>query len=417
MEITEEPFPFDSEYKQALQAAFEAPIDLQVIRKKLPELHLTAPFPSPSELYDLAVKLTVVPAGVEVHPRLKKNLDDRLKELQDKQLQASIDWGFAETLAFGSLLMQKVPIRFAGQDSRRGTFSQRHAVWVDQKDGREYLPLSSCGKFEIYDSPLSEYAALGFEYGYSLGNPAALDLWEAQFGDFANGAQVIMDQYIAAGESKWGVTTNLTLLLPHGYEGQGPEHSSGRMERFLQLAAEDNCIVANPTTPAQYFHLLRRQATKRKPLIVFTPKGLLRHPECKSTLQELSQGTFKEIINDAKREQDVERMIFCQGRVFYDVQPVMNEKSAVIRMEQLYPFDTAQVKALIDKYQRARKWYWVQEEPKNAGAWNFIKEKIEQLLPSGGTLRYVGREEAASPAVASHEVHVKQLHKILEQLR
>ncbi|MDB6081666.1 MAG: 2-oxoglutarate dehydrogenase, subunit, partial [Chlamydiia bacterium] len=259
-----------------------------------------------------------------------------LRLLTEKKAAFQVDFGFGEALAFATIVVKYIPIRLVGQDSRRGTFSQRHAVIFDQKSAECFIPLHSLPQgdelFEVYDSPLSEYASLGFEYGYSLANTVSLVIWEAQFGDFANGAQIIIDQYIASGKSKWGDSIKLTLLLPHGYEGQGPEHSSARMERYLQLAAEDNLTIAVPTTPSQYFHLLVKQAYARRPLIIFTPKGLLRHPDCVSPLIEFSEGRFQEVIDDEKVASVIQELIFCQGHIFYQVKRALKPTSARIRI-------------------------------------------------------------------------------------
>jgi len=375
-------------------------------------------------LIEIGKKISRVPEHFTLHPRLKKNVEARFQELTEKGSHYKVDWAFAEALAFGSLLLQKCPLRLIGQDSRRGTFSQRHAVWIDSRTEECYVPLEhldeSQAHFEVYDSPLSEFAALGFEYGYSLAIPKTLVLWEAQFGDFANGAQVIIDQYIAAGESKWSAKSNLTLLLPHGYEGQGPEHSSGRMERFLDLSAEDNLIVAAPTTPSQYFHLLRRQAESselKKPLIVFTPKGLLRHDACVSSIEEIAASHFENIIDEKISFEKIEAVLLCQGRIYYDlVHARAKREFPIIRMEQLYPFDIQKFVEIISRYQHIKDFIWVQEEPENAGAWRYIREKIEAHLPRGAKLHYIGRVETASPAVGSHELHAKEHAIIIESI-
>ena len=375
---------------------------------------------SAEELEEIAVKLTTIPETIKPHPRLKKNLEQRLRELHEKKLQYTVTWAFAEALAFGSIVLSDTQVRLVGQDTRRGTFSQRHAAIADQKTGEFYYPLKELKKeqasFDVYDSSLSEFAALGFEYGYSLGNPESLVLWEAQFGDFANGAQIVIDQYVAAGESKWGNHSKLTLLLPHGYEGQGPEHSSARIERFLQLAAEDNMYITNPTTPAQYFHVLRRQAfsSLRRPLIIFTPKALLRHPVCISTLEELATGAFQEVIDDTVIPEKVERVVICQGKIYYDLlamrQKVAPDSVAIIRLEQLYPFPKEEMKKILVRYTKAQEFLWVQEEPENAGAMSYI-----QTL-GFVQLQYIGRKRSASPAVSSHMVHEKEQKEILESV-
>lgn len=368
-------------------------------------------------LREVAETLNTIPDGFSLHPRLKSQIQSRQEALQKGFAEFFVDWSFAESLAFGTLLADGVPIRLAGQDSRRGTFSQRHGMWVDQKTALRYYPHRAISQeFELIDSLLSEYAALGFEYGYSLGNREAFVLWEAQFGDFANGAQIIIDQYLSTGEQKWGVHSRLALLLPHGYEGQGPEHSSGRMERFLTLCAEDNMIVVNPSTPAQYFHLLRRQAKLSKPLIIFTPKGLLRLPACQSKMQELAHGHFQEVIDDTKPAGDIKQLIFCQGRIFYDIQPQLDAMTAIIRIEQLYPLHLARLEEIIAKYTNAERFFWVQEEPYNMGAYHAIQEPLQALLPRNGQLEYRGRQASASPACGSHLIHEQEHELIIESL-
>lgn len=407
----------EESYRNTLQEAFSAhEMTKKTVEKETKKTALA--LPSENELYAIAIKLSTLPESFNVHHRIKRNFDERLAGLMAKKGESKIDFAFAEALSFGSLIEKGVPIRLTGQDSRRGTFSQRHAVLVDQKTNACYVPLQACKNgdalFEVYDSPLSEYAALGFEYGYTLASQKSLVMWEAQFGDFANGAQIVIDQYIAAGESKWGVSSTITLLLPHGYEGQGPEHSSGRMERFLQLAAEDNICIAVPTTPSQYFHLLYTQPFCKKPLIVFTPKGLLRHPECVSSLHELSQGHFLEVIDDQKERESINEIIFCQGKVYYEVKGVVGANQALVRIERLYPFPEKQVTEILTKYTKATKWSWLQEEPMNAGAWNFMNSQFRHL---GKELRYVGRAASASPATGSHEMHKKQHAQIIKELR
>lgn len=371
-----------------------------------------------------------VPEGFHVHPKVVKLIQERLKMVESDPQKPGIDWGMGEHLAFASLLWEKVPIRLAGQDSRRGTFSQRHAMWVDQINDTRYFPLahlsSTQGRFDVYDSLLSEFAALGFEFGYSLSYPSALVLWEAQFGDFANGAQVIMDQYLSSSEHKWLRFSGLVLLLPHGYEGQGPEHSSARIERFLQLAGNANIQVVNPTTPAQYFHLLRRQVLRkiRKPLVVFTPKGLLRHPLCLSSQDEFSKGTFQEIIEDPNDPKLCQRLLLCSGRIFYDLWAEREKRKlthiSILRFEQLYPLNHEQLKQILKKYHQVKEFYWVQEEPSNMGSWGYIYPYLHELLPKGVLLKYVGRSRSASPASGSHAMHQKEhthlLHHAFEPI-
>ena len=362
------------------------------------------------QIEECVEKLHAVPTGFQLHPRLKKLLDERTT--------SKIDWAFAEALAFGTLLQDKVPIRLAGQDSRRGTFSQRHGMWVDQKSAEIYIPHQSIDPdFEIVDSFLSEYAALGFEYGYSLGRPHALVLWEAQYGDFANGGQIVIDQYITPGEQKWSAHSKLTLLLPHGYEGQGPEHSSGRIERFLQLSSENNIFVTYPTTPGQYFHLLRRQAKMQKPLIVFTPKALLRSPKCISTVDDLTGGVFEEVIDDKRVDpRKVDTLIFCSGGFYYDLMDEEQDHMAIIRIEQLYPLHKERLQEIISRYINAKSFIWAQEEPYNMGARAYISEPLSELLPKGSQLEYRGRDASSSPACGSHLVHEKEHKKIMDSL-
>ncbi|MBI4493106.1 MAG: 2-oxoglutarate dehydrogenase E1 component, partial [Chloroflexi bacterium] len=345
-----------------------------------------------------------------------------------------IDWAHAEALAFASILADGTPIRLTGQDTARGTFSQRHLVLHDVETGATCTPLqalpSARAAFDVWDSPLSEAGALGFEFGYDVQAPEALVLWEAQYGDFANGAQVIIDQFIVSARSKWGQRPSLVLLLPHGYEGQGPEHSSARPERFLQLAAEDNLRLANCTTAAQYFHLLRRQARllrlDPRPLVVLTPKSLLRHPLAASRPEELSQGRFQPVLDDpgARREpQAVRRLILCSGKVYVDLAatgklagsgPEACSHVAVVRVEELYPFPAAEVTALVAAYARLEEVVWLQEEPRNMGAWTFVAPRLRDLLCGRLPLLYVGRTRRASPAEGSYEWHVQEQARIAE---
>jgi 2-oxoglutarate decarboxylase len=364
--------------------------------------------------------LTSWPKDFEPHPKIKKMLERRASLLKDD----AIDWSHAESLAFGSLLLEGMRVRLSGQDSRRGTFSQRHSVLMDYRTGEEYLPLNNLGPeqapFRSFDSLLSENAVLGFEYGYSVANGDCLVLWEAQFGDFVNGAQVVIDQYIGAGEDKWDQESGLVLLLPHGYEGQGPEHSSARLERFLTLAAEDSIQVTQPTTPAQYFHLLRRQMlrTVRKPLVVMTPKSLLRSSFARSATHELESGHFRETIDDPwiSAKDDVERVLLCTGKVAYALKEERDERSvhaAVVRVEQLYPFPEEQLQEILDGYPNAAKVCWVQEEPENMGAWGFMFARLRRLLDERWTLFHAARAESASPATGNHKVHEQEQEDLL----
>jgi 2-oxoglutarate dehydrogenase E1 component len=362
-------------------------------------------------------ELLHVPEHFTVHPKLKSQLERRLQTIQD----GGIDWGQAEALAFGSLLVEGIPIRLTGQDSERGTFSHRHAVLHDVNTGETFTPLQNLegqtASFEIYNSPLSEYACLGFEYGYSVAAPEALVLWEAQFGDFVNGAQIVIDQFIVAGLSKWRETTRLTLLLPHGYEGNGPEHSSARLERFLQLAAQENIRVANCSTSGQYFHLVRRQALDAagRPLVVMTPKGLLRLKQASSTLADLAEGSFRPVIDDPNADHGaVTRLVFCSGKLYYDI--VGHEQRggatdvAVARLEQLYPFPVDEFAAAVASYPNVRELIWAQEEPQNMGAWRTIRHRLEA---PGVPLSFVGRPWRASPSEGYPTAHLREQDRIV----
>ena len=371
-------------------------------------------------LEDLNAKLLSWPAGFTVHPKLVKQLERRREAIGHEH---GIDWGHAEALAYGSLLLEGVPIRLTGQDTERGTFSHRHAVLHDVKDGATWSPFQhlpgATAPFEVHNSPLSELATMGFEYGYSVAAPEALVLWEAQFGDFVNGAQVILDQFLSAGQSKWGITSRLTLLLPHGFEGQGPEHSSARLERFLQLAAEGNLRVANCTTPAQFFHLLRRQARdpRRRPLVVMTPKSLLRLPAATSSLAELTGGRFQPVLEDGAVP-DAARVLLCSGKVYYDLMAEAAKRErrpAILRLEQPYPFPGEELKEALAKYLRVKEVVWVQEEPRNQGAWGFVRERLQRALPAGATLGYAGRPERASPAEGYPAAHAKEQARIMAE--
>ena len=375
-------------------------------------------------LRSIGKTITTAPDGFQVHPKLARILGEKSKMFLEGR---GFDWATAEALSFGSLALEGVPIRLSGEDSGRGTFSQRHAVWWNTvaEDPEPYTPLSNLspnqGRFRVYDSPLSEFSVLGFEYGNALVQPEMLCLWEAQFGDFCNGAQVIIDQFIAAGESKWDRGNGLVLLLPHGYEGQGPEHSSAHLARFLQLCAEENIQVCNPTTPDQYFHLLRRQMKRsfRKPLVIMTPKSLLRSKEATSDLSTMTTGTFVEVQDDPKAEKDASTVVFCSGKVFYNLRRERAEKKkkgyAIIRLEQLYPFPEKQIAAVISRYDKADRFVWVQEESKNRGAWNFICGR-SSIMTGGKDLQYIGREASASPATGSYKKHLFELDTILESL-
>ncbi len=379
-----------------------------------------------SLLQTLADRLSTIPEGFTLHPKLEALIKDRLAMVKVGEGSKPMDWGMGETLAYASLLWEGISVRLSGQDTCRGTFSHRHGMWMDQVQERAYFPLQHLkegqGRFDLINSPLSEYAVLGFEYGYSIALPEALVLWEAQFGDFANGAQVIIDQYLSTGEQKWGQKSGLVLLLPHGYEGQGPEHSSARIERFLTLCGNDNMVVVNPTTPAQLFHLLRREMVKpvRKPLIVFTPKGLLRHPKCVSSVNDLAQGSFQEILEDPAKPSKVKKLVFCSGRIYYDLiaerEKQKRDDIAITRVEQLYPLHAEKLQAIIKNAGGFDACYWVQEEPFNMGAWHFIGPILQGFLPKGRELHYIGRERSASPAVGSYAMHKNEHAAILNAL-
>jgi len=366
-------------------------------------------------------KLTAYPAGFTVHPKLGRQFEGRSKLYE----QGEVEWATAEALAFGSLVLEGLPVRLAGEDSRRGTFSHRHAALIDYETERVWIPLSElegAEKFWVYDSLLSEYAAVGFEYGYAHANPEALVLWEAQFGDFVNGAQIIIDQYIVAAEDKWGQRNGLVMLLPHGYEGQGPEHSSARIERFLTLCAEDNIQVVNATTAAQYFHVLRRQMHRevRKPLVIFTPKQPLRMKESRSPLAELEHGSFQEVLDDpfVSDASAVKRLVFCSGKVAWDAMAERDKRQApvaVIRVEQLYPFPIEQMFNLLSRYPNAREVVWLQEEPSNMGPWHFVEHRTWRVKEQGYDLRHVARVASGSPATGSKTVHDQELADLMDE--
>jgi 2-oxoglutarate decarboxylase len=365
-----------------------------------------------------------VPEGFQLHPKLERQFAARDRVFRE---EGEVDWATAEALALGSLLLEETDIRLAGQDSRRGTFSQRHAVLVDHRTGREHAPLAHLaddqGKFWIYDSLLSEYAALGFEYGYSVTNKDAMVVWEAQFGDFINGASVVVDQYLVAAEDKWGQTSGLVLLLPHGYEGQGPEHSSARLERFLTQAAEDNIQIVVPTTAGQLFHLLRRQMHRevRKPLVVFTPKSLLRARSARSPVEALTRGTFEEVLDDPSLGDDaragVQRVVLASGKVAHEAIAERDRRGvpvAVLRVEQLYPWPGDQLAELVARYPDAGELVWLQEEPANMGGWAFAQGRLLERFGDSHQIDRVSRHESGSPATGSHTIHVQEQEAILD---
>ncbi|MFP3948021.1 MAG: 2-oxoglutarate dehydrogenase E1 component [Longimicrobiales bacterium] len=383
-----------------------------------PEVESAVEFDTLAEINQIALSF---PEGFNVHPKLARSFEDRIETFQP---DTELDWAHAETLAFGSLLREGVPVRLTGQDSERGTFSQRHLVLHDVKAGEKTIPLENAGdaRFEIYNSPLTETAVLGFEYGYEVGADRDMVLWEAQFGDFVNVAQVIIDQFIAAGRAKWNQFARLTLLLPHGYEGQGPEHSSARLERFLQLCAEDNMRVAYPTTPAQYFHLLRRQAHAKpeRPLIVMTPKSLLRHPLARSPVRKLAESRFQEVLDDPQKsngKEGVTRMVFCSGKVYYDLlETDLREEAAHValgRIEELYPFPGERIHELVTSYPDLEEVLWAQEEPMNMGALSYVGPRLRGAVPRSLPLRHVSRPERASPAVGKSWEHKAEQERIV----
>ncbi len=378
-----------------------------------------------TELKTLGEKLLQTPEKFHLHPTISKRFLAARKRAIDSG--EGIDWAYAESLAFGSLLKENLGVRLSGQDVRRGTFSQRHCVFYDTETRERHIPLNNLsadqGRYCVYNSLLSEAAVLGFDYGYTLLAPNVLICWEAQFGDFVNGAQVIIDQFIASAESKWQRPSQITLLLPHGYEGQGPEHSSARLERFLQLSAGRNWQVCNFTTPAQYFHALRRQMKRgfRKPLVVMTPKSLLRHPKCVSKLSDMAEGTtFKDILDDDQLlgpAERVTRLVLCSGKVYYDLLEFREQNkiknAAIIRVEQLYPLNEGLLKEIVARYPRAqKKWVWCQEEPRNMGAFTYIRNRLSDI--SGHRVRYAGRERSSSPAVGSKAIHVLEQDRLVE---
>jgi 2-oxoglutarate dehydrogenase E1 component len=378
---------------------------------------------SAEKITELGHKLCTFPAEHKLQSRVAKLYQDRrLMVAGDK----AFDWGMAENLAYASLVDVGENIRMTGQDSGRGTFFHRHAVLYNQTDGSDYMPLANIhdqqGKMEIFDSVLSEAAVVAFEFGYATAEPGCMTIWEAQFGDFANGAQVVIDQFLSSGEAKWGRLCGLTLLLPHGYEGQGPEHSSARLERFLQMCADHNWQVCVPSTPAQVFHMLRRQALRpmRRPLIVMSPKSLLRHPLATSSIDDLAEGVFHNVIDeiDDIKPADVKRVVMCSGKVYYDLleQRRKNEQTdvAIIRIEQLYPFPHVEIEKAANKYGATKDWVWCQEEPQNQGAWYCSQHHFWSSLPKGASLTYSGRKASASPAVGYISVHNQQQKELVD---
>lgn len=415
---------FEEEFKNALQQALETvssnPPQNKNSKSETSASEITTAV-SKEVLITLAQHFCHVPENFTLHPKVKRLFEQRLSMMNGDPNTPTIDWGMGEHLGLATLLQDGIHIRVSGQDSRRGTFSHRHAIVVDQTKEQKYFPLSHLSStqapFDIFNSPLSEYGVLGFEFGYSIAYPRSLVIWEAQYGDFANGAQIIIDQYIATSEQKWNLATNLTLMLPHGYEGAGPEHSSARIERFLQLSAHDNMRIVNCTTPAQLFHILRMQGLSKikKPLILFTPKAILRHPKNVSSLNEFTQGKFQEVIEDSTLP-SAKRVIFCTGKIYYDLIEEREKKGkqdcAIIRIEELHPFPKEQI-AKILKQCSSKEIIWAQEEHSNMGAWDYIQPFFNELLGVKSPLQYIGRERSAAPAVGSYALHKRQLTEIL----
>ena len=371
------------------------------------------------KLVDLITACNTLPPDLNAHVKIRRLMKQRLSICAGER---PVDWAVAEQAAYATLCAEGLPVRVSGQDVGRGTFSHRHAVLTDIRDGSAYVPLNHLGApFYVYNSCLSEAGVLGFEYGYSLDSPDTLVIWEAQFGDFANGAQVIIDQFLVSTEQKWNRHSGVVLLLPHGYAGQGPEHSSARIERYAQLCAEENIRLANCTTPANFFHLLRRQAVgnTRKPLVVFTPKSLLRHPRCVSTLEELSGGAFEPVIGDDIAPNDIQRVVLCQGKVYYDLLAEREKRDerrvALVRVEELYPLPADELLAEVRRYPAEAELVWCQEEPRNQGAWPMFDEWLGALFGAGRSVRYVGRAAAASPAPGSSKVHKQNQSRLVNE--
>lgn len=393
----------------------------QIVQTKVPK----------ATLDKVAKALTEEPTSIEIHPKLGKLIQAR-KAMTEGAGQ--FDWAMGELLAYGSMCIEGTPVRVSGQDCKRGTFTHRQAVYFDVKNGKEFCPLANLnpekGEFVIYNSPLSEMAVLGFEYGNSCSDPTFMTIWEAQFGDFANGAQIIIDQFLSSSEEKWARVSGLTMLLPHGYEGQGPEHSSARLERFLQLCAQANMQVCNITTPANFFHALRRQMRRdfRKPLVVMSPKSLLRHPKVVSNWKEFTDGHFQEVIGDPKVTdlKNVETLVLCSGKLYYDLDEAREKQyknatsTAIVRVEQLYPFPRVRLAPYLSGMSKLSRVIWAQEEPRNMGAYSYIFPKINDLLAEVGkkklSVEYMGRTERASPAVGSHHQHQKEQHQIIDSV-
>jgi len=373
------------------------------------------------ELVVLGKKICTLPTGHNFYKKTKKLFSDRLHMLENGM---KLDWGMAELLAYASLLKDKIPIRISGQDVERGTFSHRHAI-INSENSETKISIfdvfnQSKSNFKIFNSFLSEYAVLGFEYGYSAAKPHGLTIWEAQFGDFCNGAQIIIDQYLSSAEEKWNLQNGLVIYLPHGYEGQGAEHSSARMERFLQLCAQNNMQIINCTTPSNLFHMLRRQMKRsfRKPLILFSPKSLLRHPQCVSSLDEISEGSFLEVIDDQRViKNKVKTLVFTSGKIYYELDAkrleIKNQDIAIIRIEQLYPFPNRNLETIISKYKNVNKYIWVQEEPKNMGAWFHVMDQFRLVKLK---IELISRDESASPASGSSKRYFERQARIINKV-
>lgn len=405
---------------------FKTDIPLAVTKEQIAEVESHQETYVPVEKLNEIVKaITTLPETFSLHPKLRKFIDSR-KDFLNPDLNTEVDWAFGEALAFGSLLQEGIPVRLSGQDSSRGTFSQRHIVLTDSETGEEIIPLNNVAPekafIEPLDSLLSEAAVLGFEYGYSTADPLTLVVWEAQFGDFANAGQVIIDNFISSSDTKWGLPNNLVMMLPHAQEGQGPEHSSARLERFLTLCADDNMIICNPTNSEQYFHLLRRQARQKskKPLVILTPKSLLRMPEAKSVKDEFSYGKFNEIIDDNVTDKSkVKLLILTSGKVYYDLMKYRNDNkisdAVIVRVEQYYPYKSDMMKEILSSYKNANDVVWVQEEPENMGAWNFMALRLRKDISEWQKLYYVCRQESASPAAGSMSKHIETQNELIRR--
>ncbi len=424
------------EFDELLQDAFEdaknaSPLEVtenMMTRTETPQEEWPEPpdttYPL-EELKEIGTQINTVPKDFDANPKLLRNLAKRVEIVENNEKK--IDWGLAEALAYGTLLKNGTPVRLTGQDAERGTFSHRHAVLHGTDTQQKFMPLNNLSddqaSFHVYNSLLSEFAVVGYEFGYSTANLEALVQWEAQFGDFVNGAQIPIDQYISACEAKWGQKTNLVMTLPHAYEGQGPEHSSSRLERFLQLCAEDNMQVMNLTTPAQYFHALRKQVKQdyKKPLIIMSPKSLLRHPMAVSSTEELAEGTFHPLLPEQTLDDNssVDRVVFCSGKLYYDLLKYRQDNEidqiALVRLEQFYPFPDRDVRETLQKYADVEDIIWCQEEPSNQGAWQFIYMRMSNLLEEGQKLRYVGRQAAAAPATGQKKIHEAEQQKLIEE--